>query len=69
MPMMKERLLSVWLAYKRLTQLSFPRRFPIVQFPNLSLRGGPRAGGCCSLCGGVLVLQLLAEGVQRVVEP
>jgi hypothetical protein len=37
MPMMKERLLSVWLAYKRLTQLSFPRRFPIVQFPNLPL--------------------------------
>ena len=37
MSMMKERLLSVWLAYKRLTQLSFPRRFPIVQFPNLPL--------------------------------
>jgi hypothetical protein len=37
MPMMKERLLSAWLAYKRLTQLSFPRRFPIVQFPNLPL--------------------------------
>jgi hypothetical protein len=37
MPMMKERLLSAWLAYKRLTQLSFPQRFPIVQFPNLPL--------------------------------
>jgi hypothetical protein len=31
------RLLSVWLSFKRLTQLSFPRRFPIVQFPNLPL--------------------------------
>jgi hypothetical protein len=37
MLMIKERLLSVWLAYKRLTELSFPRRFPIVQFPNLPL--------------------------------
>jgi len=30
-------LLGVWLSFKRLTQLSFPRRFPIVQFPNLPL--------------------------------
>ena len=37
MLMIKERLLRVWLAYKRLTGLSFPRRFPIVQFPNLPL--------------------------------
>src|ERR1700686_1478342 len=37
MLMIKERLLTVWLAYKRLTGLSFPRRFPIVQFPNLPL--------------------------------
>ncbi len=37
MLMIKERLLSVWLGYKRLTELSFPRRFPIVQFPNLPL--------------------------------
>ena len=29
--------LSIWLAFKRLTALSFPRRFPIVQFPNLPL--------------------------------
>jgi hypothetical protein len=35
MPM--PRLLSVWLSFKRLTQLGFPRRFPIVQFPNLPL--------------------------------
>jgi len=31
------RLLGVWLWFRRLTQLSFPRRFPIVQFPNLPL--------------------------------
>jgi hypothetical protein len=34
---MRERLLSGWQAYQRLTGLSFPRRFPIVQFPNLPL--------------------------------
>jgi hypothetical protein len=28
---------ALWPAYKRLTQLGFPRRFPIVQFPNLPL--------------------------------
>jgi hypothetical protein len=33
----KERLLKVWKAYKRWTELSFPRRFPIAQFPNLPL--------------------------------
>lgn len=27
----------IWAAYKRLTELGFPRRFPIVQFPNLPL--------------------------------
>jgi hypothetical protein len=37
MLMIKERLLSAGLAYKRLTELSFPRRFPIVQFPSLPL--------------------------------
>jgi hypothetical protein len=35
--MIKKRLVSAWLAFKRLTELSFPRRFPIVQFPNLPL--------------------------------
>jgi hypothetical protein len=30
-------LARVWLAFKRLTKLGFPRRFPIVQFPNLPL--------------------------------
>jgi hypothetical protein len=37
MLMIKERLLGAWLAYKYVTELSFPRRFPIVQFPNLPL--------------------------------
>lgn len=29
--------LSCWRAFKRLTQLSFPRSYPIVQFPNAPL--------------------------------
>jgi hypothetical protein len=37
MLMIKERLLSAGAAYRRLTELSFPRRFAIVQFPNLPL--------------------------------
>jgi hypothetical protein len=37
MLMTKKRLLSAGLAYKRLADLSLPRRFPIVQFPNLPL--------------------------------
>jgi hypothetical protein len=37
MLIIKERLLSAWLAYERLAELSFPRRFPVVQFPNLPL--------------------------------
>jgi hypothetical protein len=28
---------ALWAGYKRLTELSFPRSFPIVQFPNLPL--------------------------------
>jgi hypothetical protein len=28
---------SVWSAFKRLTELGFPRRFPLVQFPNTPL--------------------------------
>jgi hypothetical protein len=42
--MINERLLRAWLAYKRLTGLSFPRRFPIVQFPNLPLIVAALAG-------------------------
>jgi hypothetical protein len=29
--------LAVWRGYKRLTQIGFPRRFVIVQFPNVPL--------------------------------
>jgi hypothetical protein len=31
------RLRKLWRGFKRLTQLGFPRRFPIVQFPNSPL--------------------------------
>jgi hypothetical protein len=34
---LRPRRFAPWAAYKRLTQLGFPRRFPIVQFPNLPL--------------------------------
>ena len=34
---LRASLISAWLAFKRLTELGFPRRFPIVQFPNLPL--------------------------------
>jgi hypothetical protein len=37
MLMMKASLLSLGLGFKRLTEFGFPRRFPIVQFPNLPL--------------------------------
>ena len=30
-------LLSLWLAFRHVTELGFPRRFPIVQFPNVPL--------------------------------
>ena len=33
----KTSLLSLGLTFKRLTEFGFPRRFPIVQFPNLPL--------------------------------
>src|ERR1700730_3297174 len=29
--------LGLWAGFKRLTSLGFPRRFPLVQFPNLPL--------------------------------
>jgi hypothetical protein len=44
MLMIKERLLRAWLACKHVTGLSFPRRFPIVQFPNLPLIVAVSAG-------------------------
>jgi hypothetical protein len=37
MVMLKASWLRLWLAFKRLTGFGFPRRFPIVQFPNLPL--------------------------------
>jgi hypothetical protein len=48
----KERLLRVWPAYKRLTGLSFPRRFPIVQFPNLPLIVAVLAGAAGEFLDG-----------------
>jgi hypothetical protein len=39
---------NVWRAYKRLTQLSWPRRFPIVQFPNAPLTIAFVAGAVAS---------------------
>lgn len=35
----------MWLAFKRLTTLGFPQRFPIIQFPNLPLIVAFLAGG------------------------
>jgi hypothetical protein len=52
MLMIKERLLRAWLAYKRLTGLSFPRRFPIVQFPNPPLIVAALAGGAGKFLDG-----------------
>jgi len=52
MLMIKERLLRVWLAYKRLTELSFPLRFPVVQFPNLPLIVALLAGEAGTFLGG-----------------
>ncbi len=43
---------AAWAGFKRLTQLSFPRRFPIVQFPNLPLIVAFLAGEAASLTIG-----------------
>jgi hypothetical protein len=48
----KASLLSLWLPYKRLTQLSFPQRFAIVQFPNLPLIIAFLAGGLAMFLHG-----------------
>lgn len=40
------------MAFKRLTTLGFPRRFPIVQFPNLPLIGAFLAGEAGRLVRG-----------------
>ena len=52
MLLIKERLLSVRLACKRLTGVSFPRRFPIAQFPNLPLIVAVLAGEAGKLPDG-----------------
>jgi membrane associated rhomboid family serine protease len=43
---------SAWLAFKRLSELGFPRRFPIVQFPNLPLIVALLAGEAGSFLEG-----------------
>jgi hypothetical protein len=52
MLMIKERVLSLWLGYKHLSELSFPRRFPIVQFPNLPLIVALLAGAAGKFLNG-----------------
>jgi hypothetical protein len=42
----------VWSAFKRLTEFGFPRRFPIVQFPNLPLAVAFLAAGAGRLVHG-----------------
>jgi hypothetical protein len=43
---------ATWAGFKRLTQLSFPRRFPIVQFPNPPLIVALVAGETARLVTG-----------------
>jgi hypothetical protein len=52
MLMMKAGLLSLGLSFKRLTEFGFPRRFPIVQFPNLPLIVAFLAGGAGTFLDG-----------------
>lgn len=44
--------LAVWARFKRLTQLSWPKTFPIVQFPNAPLIVAFLAGEIASLTHG-----------------
>ena len=48
----KASLPSLWLAVKRVTELGFPRCFPIVQFPNLPLIAAFLAGGASAFLDG-----------------
>jgi hypothetical protein len=41
-----------WLAFKRLTEVGFPRRFPIVQFPSLPLIVGLASGAVAGSLAG-----------------
>ena len=43
---------DLWPRYKRLTQLGWPRRFPIVQFPNVPLIVAFLAGEVAHLARG-----------------
>jgi hypothetical protein len=49
---LRARLISARQAFKRLTELGFPRRFPIVQFPNLPLIVALLAGEAGSFIDG-----------------
>jgi hypothetical protein len=44
--------LRLWLAFKHLTEFAFPRRFPIVQFPNLPLIVALLAGAAGAFLDG-----------------
>jgi hypothetical protein len=48
----RTRLLSIRQAFTGLTELGFPRRFPLVQFPNLPLIVGLLAGEAATLIDG-----------------
>ena len=48
----RQRKTSLWLTFKRLTEFEFPRRFPIVQFPNLPLIVALLAGAAGTVLDG-----------------
>jgi hypothetical protein len=53
---------SPWLAFQHLTTLGYPRRFPVVQFPNLPLVIGLLSGYGSRYVGGTGHVYLLAAG-------
>jgi hypothetical protein len=59
---------GLWRRFKRLTQLSFPRRFPIVQFPNAPLIVAFLAGAAAARTHGsghayLAAISFLAFGI------
>jgi hypothetical protein len=48
----KASLLTLWLAFRHLTELGFPRSFPILQFPNLPLIVALLAGAAATYLDG-----------------
>ena len=54
---------SLWRAYKRLTQYGLPRRFPLVQFPNVPLVIAFLAGEASQLSHGTAHTYTLAVAV------